>query len=102
ELARRKARWYDAYESGAISVEDLRERTAAIVQREAEVQKRLTELLRANAQLVIDEDEWRGLVLDLQARWDDLEPVERKLLLHDLLARVTVQLDGSVTLERRV
>src|SRR5690606_29415100 len=78
ELARRKARWYDAYESGAISVEDLRERTAAIVQREAEVQTRLAELLRANAQLVINEDEWRAAMLDLQARWDELEPVDRK------------------------
>ena len=102
ELARRKARWYDAYESGAITVNDLRERTAAIVQREAEVQKRLADLMRASERLVISADEWRAAMLDLQERWQDMEPVERKLLLHDLLARVTVLPDRSVVLERRV
>lgn len=96
-LARRKARWYDAFEGGAIDVETLKERTAALVFREAEIQKELGELERETPE--VDIEGILSRVSSLPQVWRDMEPTERKVWVHELFTRITVNESGTVDIE---
>lgn len=101
-LAERKKKWYDAYEHGAMPLDDLRDRLSALIRREAEVQERIAELtghLQSNG---ADPEAWKASMLDLQARWWDMTPMERKTLLHELLQEIILNADGSVQIYPRL
>lgn len=95
-IAQKKARWYDAFESGAISLEDLKERTESLVAREADLQKQLSEAQDAETSTIHLEDLVEALS-SLPSLWHDMIPQERKVWVHELYESVTLHLDGTVT-----
>jgi site-specific DNA recombinase len=107
ERARR--RWDEAYEAGDIGREEWRERVGTTRRKEQEAREALAALgpLAASggagdrpASRPTPAD-LAAVMADLPAIWAALNPVERKTLLHGLVAEVVVQPDSTVTVMLR-
>ncbi|MCL6595390.1 MAG: recombinase family protein [Firmicutes bacterium] len=92
DVRRRMRRWEDAYEEAQIDASTLGQRLRDLRAREGEILVRMRNLSTAHegpAQVFASEG------------WASMTAAERQAFVHDLVARVTIDLDGSVDIDWR-
>ncbi|MFB5189400.1 recombinase family protein [Alicyclobacillus fastidiosus] len=96
-VQRRRQRWMNAFEEGAITSFELRGRLDELNDEEHLLQRRLVEL---QTQTPIDVGFMQKLTESFRSTWDSCEPFERKEIIHLLVKRLDVHVNGEVVRNR--
>lgn len=87
-IHQKKARWYDAYESEAISAQDLKQRTSRLQIREDEIGIRLAEIRAPKVEL--DMSTVAAQLTNLEWHWQQADVFEQKTMLLTMVESITV------------
>ncbi|HBV95831.1 MAG TPA: recombinase family protein [Desulfotomaculum sp.] len=98
ELTAKKKKWYDAFEVGVIGIDDLRERTKSIADKEVFLRERLSEIE------LVEEFSWTPeerfqMVKNINWAWDRATPEERKELIRELFEKISIFPTGEMEYE---
>lgn len=90
KIQKRKKKWQLAFAEEAISVDDLRERTAEDKQREEELREQLNELTKDQPVKEYDPEEISEILMNFEYQWEMATDREKKTMLQLLVERITV------------
>lgn len=91
----RRKRWMDAYETGVIDADALRERMERIAQEVAET----TTSLRSLSAPTVNIEVFRYLSTNFRSAWEAAQIIERRELIRAVAQRIYVYPDGTVKIE---
>ena len=91
-LAGRRKKLIDAYEAGVLGMDDLKDRISSMQEQEIQIKKELSALTdnKMTFEVLIES---LGKIVEL---WDDIEPLERKALMHDCVRKITLLTDRNI------
>lgn len=91
KIQRRKKKWQLAFADEAISIDDLRARTAEDKQREAELQQELQELtIDEETEKELDPEEIASMLEDFEFQWNAADDIGKKMMIQVLVEQITV------------
>lgn len=102
DIQRRIKKWQDAYETDAIDLEEMKERTSELKERRTILQGQIDEynnLLNSRQETEISIEKLITTMADFETVWDNATPEERRQLLLLVVERVELFKDGNVKIK---